>query len=311
MAYRDRTALFLRYRAEARKLHSRPIPPSSPPSVGRTTSDDPPSDANDALLGSAPAPNIAGTHAQLKHDVRAARALLRELRDEYAVHLLPRFGSDERGSAQENAVREKAHALTARLHAAQARVRSIGVDSGTSTTKGTASAADSLQRNLQRRFAAELQEISREARARQKDYLETLQRQRDTLDDDARRATFALDDDDDDLPLEQAAQVHGERVALAEAQRREAELRAVSSSIAELATLVKDLAGLVVDQGTLLDRIDYNLEDTKEHTDMAVRQLRKADAHQRKRQAFCVIILLAIACGIMSIMLVIKWTAKR
>ncbi len=284
MAYRDRTALFLRYRAEARALHSR-----------RHTSvdvdDDGDEDSTRLLARSARGGDVTAAHAELKEDVRSARALLRELRDGYAAHLLPRFDGDNSTAALEADVREKAHALTARLHAAQARVRALGADTP-------------VEKNLQRRFAGELQEISREARARQKDWLDQLQRQRDTLGEESPRIdTYSLDEDEV-MQVQLTSEEHNQ----AEARRREVELTAVASSISELATLVKDLASLVVDQGTLLDRIDYNLEETRDITHKAVRQLRTADAHHRKRQAFCIIVLLAVACGVLMIILVYRWT---
>lgn len=284
MAYRDRTALFLRYRAEARALHSR-----------RHTGldvDEGDEDSTRLLSRGGPSGDVTAAHAELKEDVRSARALLRELRDGYAAHLLPRFDGDNSTAALEADVREKAHALTSRLHAAQGRVRSLGADTP-------------VQKNLQRRFAGELQEISREARARQKDWLDQLQRQRDTLGEESPRIVDSFSLDEDEV---MQVQLSNEEHDQAEARRREVELTAVASSISELATLVKDLASLVVDQGTLLDRIDYNLEETKDITHKAVRQLRIADGYHRKRQAFCVIVLLAIACGVLMIILVYRWT---
>lgn len=285
MAYRDRTALFLRYRTEARALHSRRH-------TGIDVDDEGGEDSTRLLPRSNRGGDVTAAHAELKEDVRSARKLLKELRDGYAAHLLPRFDGDNSTQALETNVREKAHALTSRLHSAQARVRAIGGET-------------SIEKNLQRRFASELQEISREARTRQKDWLDQLQRQRDTLGDvePPRIDTFSLEDDE-----VMQVQISNEEHEQVEMNRREAELNAVSSSITELATLVKDLAGLVVDQGTLLDRIDYNLEETKDITNKAVRQLRTADAYQRKRQAFCIIVTLAIACGIMMIILVYRWT---
>lgn len=47
------------------------------------------------------------------------------------------------------------------------------------------------------------------------------------------------------------------------------------SNLKELSTLFEDLASLVVSQGTLLDRIDYNIEEAAEQTGQAVVQLNK------------------------------------
>jgi len=44
------------------------------------------------------------------------------------------------------------------------------------------------------------------------------------------------------------------------APRRDHEINAIVQSIEELSQIFKELAVLVIDQGTILDRIDYNME---------------------------------------------------
>lgn len=41
---------------------------------------------------------------------------------------------------------------------------------------------------------------------------------------------------------------------------RDEEIERIAKSVALLATLFKDVANLVIDHGTLVDRIDYNME---------------------------------------------------
>ena len=45
-------------------------------------------------------------------------------------------------------------------------------------------------------------------------------------------------------------------------EQRDEEIRRIVESIAELQSIFSDLANLVADQGTVLDRIDYNMEQT-------------------------------------------------
>jgi hypothetical protein len=56
-------------------------------------------------------------------------------------------------------------------------------------------------------------------------------------------------------------------------RRRNAELSEIAKSIAQLADLFKDLSALVIDQGTLLDSVEYNIEQTSVHMAEAVHDL--------------------------------------
>ena len=73
------------------------------------------------------------------------------------------------------------------------------------------------------------------------------------------------------------------------AQERDREVRGILQSINDLAQIMKDLSVLVIDQGTILDRIDYNMEQArmqpqKRHLPAA---LRPHPAPFRKRLQAC------------------------
>jgi t-SNARE complex subunit (syntaxin) len=54
---------------------------------------------------------------------------------------------------------------------------------------------------------------------------------------------------------------------------RDRELTEIAKSIATLAELFKDLSSLVIDQGTLLDSVEYNIEQTAVHMNESVKEL--------------------------------------
>merc|ERR1711860_404215 len=75
-------------------------------------------------------------------------------------------------------------------------------------------------------------------------------------------------------------------------------------SITELNSIFRDLAQMIVDQGTVLDRIDYNVEHASFRTEQGLKQLQKAETYQKKnRKMMCIIVLGVIAC-VMFILLV-------
>lgn len=54
---------------------------------------------------------------------------------------------------------------------------------------------------------------------------------------------------------------------------RDRELTEIAKSIASLAELFKDLSVMVIDQGTLLDSVEYNIEQTAVQVQDAVKEL--------------------------------------
>lgn len=58
---------------------------------------------------------------------------------------------------------------------------------------------------------------------------------------------------------------------------REREINELAKSIVELAMIFKDLQTMVIDQGTILDRIDYNIEQTNIHLEDGHKELVKVN----------------------------------
>ena len=89
------------------------------------------------------------------------------------------------------------------------------------------------------------------------------------------------------------------------AQREEA-VDGIATSVVHLAEVVQDLAQMVIDQGTMLDRIDFNLENVRVSTEAAVRELTSADRHQRRGRMLNCILCLAMGIGCAALVLVLR-----
>jgi syntaxin 16 len=89
-------------------------------------------------------------------------------------------------------------------------------------------------------------------------------------------------------------------------QSRDQEIAKIAQSIEELGSIFKELAVLVIDQGTILDRIDYNMEAVVEHTKTGIKQLEKAEKHQKNARPMRCIICLSITIFVLMIVLVLK-----
>ena len=92
---------------------------------------------------------------------------------------------------------------------------------------------------------------------------------------------------------------------------RDSEIQRIAESIEELANIMKHLAGLVIDQGTILDRIDYNMDAAVEHTKAGVEQLQQAAKVQEEGNPLKCIIALLFLIFILVLIMVIKHSPRR
>lgn len=93
--------------------------------------------------------------------------------------------------------------------------------------------------------------------------------------------------------------------------QRDVEINKIAQSITELSEIFKELAVLVIDQGTILDRVDFNMEQVVEHTKEGIKQLEKAEEHQKSaRPRWCIAILLVLIAVMIGI-LILKHTDRK
>jgi syntaxin 16 len=86
------------------------------------------------------------------------------------------------------------------------------------------------------------------------------------------------------------------------------EIRKIAQSVTDLHQIFKDLANLVIDQGTLLDRIDYNVEQVVHQAKKANVELVKAEEAQKSSRATKCIMFFAIAIFIEVLLLVWRFS---
>ncbi|KAK1941884.1 Syntaxin-42 [Phytophthora citrophthora] len=207
--------------------------------------------------------------------------------------LMIRFDNSEAQQEREiNCITEE---ITALFHKADRSLKKI-----TSTFVGgetSPSPADRLVRlNTQRAIASRLQEISIQFRTRQREYLQRLQLQKfgsEIFDVDAmekgdgipgesfrfgnKATAFAMDRTEYDIST------------------RDIEIQRIAKSVATLATMFKEVAEMVIDQGTLIDRIDYNMEQVVQRMRSGLGQLERAEKYQRNtRPERCIFLLLTL-----------------
>jgi syntaxin 16 len=89
-------------------------------------------------------------------------------------------------------------------------------------------------------------------------------------------------------------------------EERDEEIRKVVETIVELAQIMKDLSVLVVEQGTMLDRIDANISQTAMKVEEGVKELVRAEKTQRSGRAMMCIIFLIVMIVVMLIVAIVR-----
>ncbi|KAH8874044.1 Syntaxin-16 [Schistosoma japonicum] len=98
--------------------------------------------------------------------------------------------------------------------------------------------------------------------------------------------------------------------------QREQEIHQIVQSIHELNEIFRDVAQMVVDQvrslsvfyyliGTLIDRIDYNVEHTQIRVEQGLKQLTKAQSHQSKDRKMIIILVLSGLVIVFGVLLIV------
>lgn len=161
-----------------------------------------------------------------------------------------------------------------------------------------------------------LTNMAGEFRSSQASYLKQIETRKETVDS----FLFATSNDWvnteilDDAPVDST----GEGLTMEQIQillqnadmvkERERDVICVSKSIVELNTLFKDLASLIIDQGTILDRIDYNVEQSTMRVKSALKSVQKAEQYQKGDKKMHCIVCLSVSIVVLLILLIIVKT---
>jgi syntaxin 16 len=106
--------------------------------------------------------------------------------------------------------------------------------------------------------------------------------------------------------LLQTAQVRRRGVLDTQIDQREREIEKIAQGVIDLSNIFQELQTMVIDQGTVLDRIDYNVERTAEHVKEAHKELKVATGYQKRSTKRKIILLLILIVAGAFILLLVK-----
>jgi syntaxin 16 len=219
--------------------------------------------------------------------------LMSELQSMHASRIGTVFGRDL--DTMERQIERKTTDITTLFRKAERSLKKVGA-----STRMAGGEESTVGANVQRSLAMQLQELSSDFRQKQRKYLADVKAQKSGGLVES-EAVFGINLEDDgtlqnshDYSFGGAQQMSVVDDLTAEIQSRDKEISAIAKNIEELGAIFKELAVLVIDQGTILDRIDYNMEAVVEHTKEGIQQLEKAEKSQKSaRPMKCVVCLLS------------------
>lgn len=239
-----------------------------------------------ATPSAGPTPSFVGQSEALEYQMTRLEDKLGKLEESYKASMGRPNLDDSDGEEQliERLAREVTEAISQCHH----QVKNI--QKGTRRTGGLPGL---MAGNVVSSLSARLQEVTERFRKEQGDYLKYVRTREE------KSSRYFADDDDGDAagggdPFESIelsnssnGRINTQELLLLEdnskfVRQREKEINVIVKSIVELNTVFKDLAHMVTEQGSIVDRIDHNVETAHIRVEDGLQQLKKAERHQRK-----------------------------
>ncbi|XP_042407007.1 syntaxin-43-like [Zingiber officinale] len=325
MSTRNRTPLYRKYRDALRSVRvpvasSLPSSSSAASSGGRAgpviemvstsllhparsyapLSTEDPSNSSPAHLTVSLPPAWVDLSEEISVNMQHARKKMSDLVKAHEKDLMPSFGD---GKEDQHAIEVLTHDITYLLKKSEKQLMKI--------SSSAPSGDSNIRKNVQRSLATDLQNLSMELRKKQSLYLKRLREQKEGQDGfdlnmnmNGNRPTME-DDEFDDIGFSEHQMSQLEKNE-AFTREREREIAQVVESVNELAQIMKDLSVLVIDQGTIIDRIDHNIQNVASSVEKGYKELHKAERTQRKGGMVMCATVLVIMCFIMLVLLILK-----
>lgn len=237
---------------------------------------------------------------EIATNVQRARTKMAELARAHAKALMPSFGD---GKEDQHAIESLTQEITNLLKRSEKRLQQLSA--------AGPSEDSNVRKNVQRSLATDLQNLSMELRKKQSTYLKRLRQQKEgqdgvDLEMNLNGGRSRMQDDDLDDMVFNEHQMAKLKKSEAFTVEREREIQQVVESVNELAQIMKDLSVLVIDQGTIVDRIDYNIQNVATTVEEGLKQLQKAERTQKKGGMVMCATVLVIMCFVMLVLLILK-----
>ena len=240
----------------------------------------------------------------------------RKLEELHSSHLKVQFGVDRDADSEEREIEALTASINRRFKKAESDILAIDAIFRAELDRDTGGtdAELSILRNVKLCLVNEVTALSRQVRDSQRRYLKAREKQKLVRDRWAggtrqREVEAQMERDAmlDDLTSRGCTQEQIEATMLNSrmADERDQEFRNILESIKSLKEMFTDLHEMVIEQGSLLDRIDYNMTLTHERIVKSKQELVKAAKHQEAGSfKLCVLLLVILIIGFVLALLV-------
>jgi len=254
----------------------------------------------------------------IESDIVEIQRRLAGLKRLHEEHVVPRFGKDY--VQEEQQIEIQTASITDLFKRALLSMKEIGGDDSGVTTSSHNSDKDKLKKHVKTKLIMQLNDLSSDFKGSQRQFLQKLKGLKERrkvvgmdpsmegigdMTADERKKLEDLQDKIyqkgfDDNQMQQVLQNQRELLD------RDRELQNILSSIVDLKSMFDQLNVMVVEQGTLMDRIDFNLEQAESHVDEGTLNLEHAERSQKCSMVTVCLIFIVITFLLVAVVLIIR-----
>ncbi|KAF2803641.1 t-SNARE affecting a late Golgi compartment protein 2 [Mytilinidion resinicola] len=250
----------------------------------------------------------------------------RRLEQLHQKHVLPGFDDEDVKKREEREIEQLTQEITRGFQSCQKAIKRIEKMVRDSKQNGTISKGEeTMAKNLKISLASRVGDVSAMFRKKQSAYLKKLRALGGLASPSGLRSITPIQNPYNDPALQEsdADRSFSQSTLLQTAQKRlthdpnatliaqrEREIEDIAQGIIELANIFQELQTMVIDQGSMLDRIDYNVERMATDVKAADKELTVATGYQKRSVKRKIMLLLVILVAGMFILLSLKLSRK-
>nr|XP_009932149.1 PREDICTED: syntaxin-16 isoform X2 [Opisthocomus hoazin] len=233
---------------------------------------------------------------EIQYDIARVKQKMKELASLHDKHLNRPTLDDS--SEEERAIEITTQEITQLFHRCQRAVQVLQSRSRSCTEQEAR-----VLRNVVSSLAQSLQDLSTNFRHAQSDYLKRMKNREERSKHFFDTSVPLMDDGEDDT-LYDRFKTKSELLLVFMLLVLVQHLNLLFQQGFTDVQIFRDLGAMIVEQGTVLDRIDYNVEQSCMKTEEGLKQLHKAEQYQKKNRKMLVILILFVIVIVLIVVLI-------